>query len=185
MPLATLCGFPSSGKSRRAEEIRGYFEDAGIEVHVVSDESVGLEPAKVYMSSREEKMARGQLKAAVERVLTKDNLVVLDSLNYIKGFRYELFCAAKVFGEVWGASVASGVCIRGTRLDSPNLPQAMGTRSCVIYPATSETQALEWNKQTDHYTDELFRELVMRFEFPEPKNRWDKPLFVVEPDESV
>ena len=42
-----------------------------------------------------EKMTRGTLKSAVERNLNKDTIVILDSLNYIKGFRYELFCIAK------------------------------------------------------------------------------------------
>ena len=37
-----------------------------------------------------EKDLRGLLRSEVDRLLTKDNLVILDSLNYIKGFRYEL-----------------------------------------------------------------------------------------------
>ncbi|MEQ2172197.1 kti12, chromatin associated, partial [Goodea atripinnis] len=27
--------------------------------------------------------------------VNKDNIVILDSLNYIKGYRYELFCLTK------------------------------------------------------------------------------------------
>ena len=34
-----------------------------------------------------EKRTRGQLKAAVDRALSKDKVVVLDSLNGIKGYR--------------------------------------------------------------------------------------------------
>ena len=40
-------------------------------------------------------MARGHLKAAVERLLSKDAVVICDSMNYIKGFRYELFARAR------------------------------------------------------------------------------------------
>lgn len=40
-------------------------------------------------------MTRGALKAAIERALSRDALVIADSMNYIKGFRYELFCIAK------------------------------------------------------------------------------------------
>ena len=43
-----------------------------------------------------EKRLRGNLKAAVERALAnKNNLVILDHGNYIKGWRYELHCMAK------------------------------------------------------------------------------------------
>ena len=28
-----------------------------------------------------------------------------------------------------------------------------------------------------------FEELILRFEFPEPRNRWDSPMFVVQPDD--
>ena len=43
-----------------------------------------------------EKRLRGNLKAATERALAnKDNLVILDHGNYIKGWRYELHCMAK------------------------------------------------------------------------------------------
>ena len=48
-----------------------------------------------YLDSKQEKDTRGTLKSEVDRWLTKDNLVILDSLNYIKGFRYELYCIAR------------------------------------------------------------------------------------------
>ena len=63
------------------------------EVQVVADD-LGDRNA-CYASSREEKMARGMLKSKVERYLSQDRIVILDSLNYIKGFRYELFCVSK------------------------------------------------------------------------------------------
>jgi hypothetical protein len=42
-----------------------------------------------------EKITRGSLKAAVDHALNAQTIVVLDSLNYIKGFRYELYCSAR------------------------------------------------------------------------------------------
>ena len=39
----------------------------------------------------------GSLKSAVDHRLSADSVVVLDSLNYIKGFRYELYCSARTF----------------------------------------------------------------------------------------
>lgn len=42
-----------------------------------------------------EKETRGSLRAAVDHALNAKTVVVLDSLNYIKGFRYQLYCAAR------------------------------------------------------------------------------------------
>jgi len=42
-----------------------------------------------------EKNLRAALKAAVERQLSKETIVILDSINYIKGYRYELYCIAR------------------------------------------------------------------------------------------
>lgn len=38
MPLIVITGFPSSGKTTRAQELKKHFEDAGKEVHVVTEE---------------------------------------------------------------------------------------------------------------------------------------------------
>merc|ERR1711879_780276 len=51
---------------------------------------------KLKSTHKLEKRLRGNLKAATERALAnKDNLVILDHGNYIKGWRYELHCMAK------------------------------------------------------------------------------------------
>jgi len=31
----------------------------------------------------------------MQRVLTKDTIVIVDGLNYIKGYRYQMYCAAR------------------------------------------------------------------------------------------
>jgi tRNA uridine 5-carbamoylmethylation protein Kti12 len=38
---------------------------------------------------------------------------------------------------------------------------------------------------TDRYSDKLMDELIMRFECPDSSHRWDRPLFTVEPHESL
>lgn len=50
------------------------------------------------IDSRSEKPARSTIITAVQRNMNKDTVVILDSLNYIKGFRYQLYCAAKEAG---------------------------------------------------------------------------------------
>uniref|UniRef100_A0A8C5PB41 Protein KTI12 homolog n=1 Tax=Leptobrachium leishanense TaxID=445787 RepID=A0A8C5PB41_9ANUR len=95
MPLVIMCGFPCSGKSRRAKELQEYLEKSGRKVHIIGDHVLELDKNAVYADSRKEKEVRGPLRAAVERQLNKEDIVILDSLNYIKGYRYELFCLIK------------------------------------------------------------------------------------------
>lgn len=45
--------------------------------------------------SRSEKPARGALFTALQRHLSNDHIIIVDSLNYIKGFRYQMYCAAR------------------------------------------------------------------------------------------
>ena len=128
------------------------------EVQVVADE-LGDRNA-CYSSSREEKMARGVLKSKVERYLSPDRIVILDSLNYIKGFRYELFCVSK-------------------HIKTPH---------CIVQCGTPAETAREWNtlrEESERYSEQIFDGLVARFEPPDSCNRWDSPLFVVYPEEPL
>ena len=123
--------------------------------------ALGSSRSLLYASSREEKIARGSLKSRVERALTSDNVVILDSLNYIKGFRYELYCLSK-------------------HLDSTH---------CVLYCGTPADIAREWNEtrasERDRYSNDVFDALVSRFETPDSRNRWDSPLFVLYPEDEL
>lgn len=49
MPLIVMCGYPSSGKTRRAEELKVCFErNTDRKVHVVGDGALGVERNTVY-----------------------------------------------------------------------------------------------------------------------------------------
>eukprot|EP00105_Crassostrea_gigas_P012480 XP_011428478.1 PREDICTED: protein KTI12 homolog [Crassostrea gigas] len=162
MPFVLVCGYPSSGKSKRTEDIRNYLsENTERLVHVISDHTLKFDKNKVYADSIEEKEIRGKLKSEVQRLLNKDDIVILDSLNYIKGFRYELYCITK----------------------------ACKTPQCVIFCAVSKEKAAEWNSrrepETDRYLDKTLEELMMRFEEPNSNQRWDSPLFVIHPEDEL
>lgn len=45
--------------------------------------------------SRSEKPARGALLTATQRQMGVDTILIVDALNYIKGFRYQMYCAAR------------------------------------------------------------------------------------------
>ena len=72
-----------------------------------------------------EKISRGALKAAVERGLTKSETLIADDLNYIKGYRYELFCVAR----------------------------AVGTSMCTIHCDAEPEQIQQFNSATSAYDD--------------------------------
>ena len=96
MALITISGFPSSGKSTRATQIQNFIlnKDPLLNVSIISDHLLGLSPSE-YSQSSSEKSARASLFAAVQRQMAVDTILIVDSLNYIKGFRYQLYCAAR------------------------------------------------------------------------------------------
>ncbi|XP_065813299.1 protein KTI12 homolog [Labrus bergylta] len=161
MPLVVMCGYPCSGKTRRAEELKEHFEqNTGRKVHVVGEKSLDAEKNIVYSDSQQEKNVRAALKAEVERKVNKDDIVILDSLNYIKGYRYELFCLIK-------------------HAQTPH---------CLVYCLTSDDVSTLWNTERDsseQYTQDIFDALVLRFEAPDSRNRWDSPLFTILKDDNL
>ncbi|KAL9626854.1 MAG: hypothetical protein Q9164_007774, partial [Protoblastenia rupestris] len=99
--------------------------------------------------------------SAVKRGLGKEKIVIADGLNYIKGYRYQLYCEAK----------------------------AVGTPSCVVHVGTPVERCRANNKarsaegRSDCYEEEVFEELVYRYEEPNGMNRWDSPLFTIAEDD--
>ncbi|XP_016066349.1 PREDICTED: protein KTI12 homolog [Miniopterus natalensis] len=232
MPLVVFCGLPCSGKSRRAEELRGALAAEGHAVYVVDDAAVlGAEDATVYGDSAREKALRGALRAAVERRLSRHDVVILDSLNYIKGFRYELYCLARAARTPLclvycvrpgclsaGPRVADAEENRGRnvsvswrpRAEEGGRPLAAGTgvlrepqavhsvvngRAQAHVPKELEREETrapdlpaleipEFEKSAKHvssafYPPELLEALMLRFEAPDSRNRWDRPLFTL------
>jgi protein KTI12 len=97
MPLIVMCGRPSTGKSTRAREIKAYIEEhvKDMEVVIINEESLGMDRGKCYADSIREKEMRALFRSNVEKLLTSKNVVILDTVNFIKGVRYELYCLAR------------------------------------------------------------------------------------------
>lgn len=126
-----------------------------LKVHEISDHSLGVS-RDVYATARAEKDARATFSSAIKRVLSRDAIVVADGMNYIKGFRYQLYCEAK----------------------------AVQTPSCVVHVGTQPPKCKELNERaladgTGGYEPDVFENLVFRFEEPNGMARWDSPLFAV------
>lgn len=102
--LILLSGLPTSGKTHRSNQIITDFTKrittstspriAKLRIVHINDQSLGLDRA-VYDAGRAEKDARAAFASAVKRELGQDTIVVADGMNYIKGFRYQLYCEAK------------------------------------------------------------------------------------------
>ena len=99
-----MSGYPSSGKTYRSRQLVDYFNDkitnavdprhSCLTVCHINDQSLDVS-RNAYREARSEKHARAEEYSAVKRALGKHTIVVADGLNYIKGFRYQLYCEAK------------------------------------------------------------------------------------------
>ncbi|XP_016899904.2 protein KTI12 homolog [Cucumis melo] len=160
MALVVICGQPCSGKSTAALCLAEALKESNVKqaIKIIDETSLHLDRNKSYANMPAEKNLRGVLRSEVDRSVSKDSIVIVDSLNSIKGYRYELWCLA-----------------RGT-----------GIRYCVLYCDVEETDCRKWNeerreKEEASYDDKIFEDLVRRFERPDSRNRWDSPLFELFP----
>ncbi|TLS30715.1 hypothetical protein PpBr36_03572 [Pyricularia pennisetigena] len=184
-----VTGYPTSGKSTRAKQLYDDFSErlktpAGSKyrLHLISDETLSisrsvydLSPDKVPEHTRSanasEKDARAAIYAAVRRVLSPRDIVILDHLNYIKGWRYQLFCEAK--------NISTPSCVlqigcsvdKARAVNEERLARRDGSRS-------NETAA-EDATVVEPYEQANWDNLVFRYEEPNPMSRWDSPLFAL------
>lgn len=164
MPCLIFCGHPSSGKTQLARQFRerALLHPQIDNVILINEESACKDQSRndCYCDSLAEKKTRGSLKSTFDRTVAEIDkrnrtLVILDSLNYIKGYRYELHCISKSNNQNHG----------------------------IIWVLNQVQVAKKWNKERpeeSRYSDELFDELVKRFEPPDARNRWDKPCYTVD-----
>ncbi|KAG0689768.1 hypothetical protein C6P40_004523 [Pichia californica] len=165
MPLIIFSGFPSSGKSTWAKCLAENLEtkikslqpnEEGYNMKVIlhSDDSLGIK-REMYRESNTEKAARAAQMSAVKRDISKNNIVILDTMSYNKGFRYQLFCESK-----------SAI-----------------TSNCLIQVICPTTKCFELNEKRleneDKWNDDLLRQMIARFEEPDGSKRWDSPLISI------
>ncbi|XP_075482987.1 protein KTI12 homolog [Primulina tabacum] len=160
MALVVICGQPCSGKSTAASCLVEALQESESKpsVKIVDESSLHLDRNQSYVDMVAEKNLRGVLRSQVDRSLSRDSIIIVDSLNSIKGYRYELWCLAR----------------------------AAGTRYCVLHCYVEESTCRKWNqerseKSDSSYDDKIFEDLVRRFERPDSRNRWDSPLFELWP----
>lgn len=183
MPLIIISGLPASGKTTRAIQLKNHFEERGKSVHVVSENDAiskaGFEKNEFFASSPKEKIVRADLKSETIRLLNNDDVVILDAGNYIKGYRYELYCASKAV-RTTQCTLFCGIQKEKARRFNQRRISHGGDGKII--------EGDVWDLPTDKsvaYTDEIFDSLCLRFEEPHGNNRWDSPLFTIFPEDSL
>lgn len=162
-----MTGHPASGKTTRSRALASSLLEIiskstnpahkKLTVKIINDESCGLKRATAYADARAEKEARATFSSAVKRELTRECIVIADGMNYIKGFRYQMYCEAKA-------------CL---------------TPSCCLHVATTPEHSkvlnnvIEENSTGSSYPADLLENLIFRFEEPSAFSRWDSPLFTL------
>lgn len=164
MPLVIVTGYPASGKTFRSIELLDYFKNCCKSVHIVSEwnciQFAGYGKNEHFRDPQMEKLVRSSIKSEIVRLLNKNDVVIVDGANYIKGSRYELFCMSK----------------------------SVRTTQCTLYCAIIKDQAWCFNEtriNEEPYERDVFDALCMRFEEPQHNHRWDSPLFTLFPDEEL
>ncbi|KAI1102833.1 chromatin associated protein KTI12 [Jackrogersella minutella] len=208
MPLIIVTGFPTSGKTSRAKQLHDYLSGRIREssttntaattspkyrLHLISDQTLSIPrsvydlsatPAHVRSANASEKDARASIYGAVKRVLSDRDIVILDGLNYIKGWRYQLFCESK--------AVRTPSCVlqigcereRAKGVNEERLRQREQQRQDPSNTRIDDSNALDKEKsegedQDGPYEPENWENLVFRYEEPNPMTRWDSPLFTL------
>lgn len=104
--------------------------------------------------------------------------MVLDGLNYIKGWRYQLYCEAKNLSTPHallqvGCAVDRARAVNEERLRRRDEAQAGGEG------AAGATGGDEGEAAEGAYEPGNWENLVFRYEEPNPMTRWDSPLFTL------
>ncbi|KXX77177.1 Protein kti12 [Madurella mycetomatis] len=210
--LIIITGLPTSGKSTRARQLHAYLSERissssqqqqqqQYRLHLISDATQSIPrsvydlspsqlPAHVRSANASEKDARAAIYAAVKRVLSPRDIVVLDGLNYIKGWRYQLFCEAKnartpscVLQVGCGVERARGVNearLKAARARRRRKEEEEGEGVSGGGGGIESTKSGEEAEEEEGpYESSNWENLVFRYEEPNPMTRWDSPLFTL------
>jgi len=144
-----MVGIPCAGKSTRAQKIANYIaEEKKMDVQVVNEELINLSKAEYYKDPASEKILRASLKSTVEKFIDQKRVVILDSMNYIKGYRYELYCLAR------------------------NAQTTLCTVFCDTEREIAQKICVEGNYENP-FPPDYFDDYANRLERPNANNRWD------------
>lgn len=128
-------------------------------------------PAHERSANASEKNARAALYGAVKRILSDKDIVILDGLNYIKGWRYQLYCEAK--------EVRTPSCILQIGCAVDRAKQVNEERLAKKLATEADDGDKVPGADDEPYEPANWENLVFRYEEPNPMTRWDSPLFTL------
>ncbi|KAI0180934.1 chromatin associated protein KTI12 [Hypoxylon sp. FL1284] len=208
MPLVIVSGLPTSGKTTRAKQLHDYLSEriqgstttpSKYRLHLISDQTLSIQrsvydlsetPAHTRSANASEKDARASIYGAVKRVLSDRDIVILDGLNYIKGWRYQLYCESKAVRTPScvlriGCSREKAKEVNEERLQQRQQRQE-GKANQDGADIASDTASEEKKKEPESAQEEdaayepgNWENLVFRYEEPNAMTRWDSPLFTL------
>lgn len=116
----------------------------------------------------------------VKRVLSANDVVILDHANYIKGWRYQLYCEAKAVRTAHcvvhvGTPVEKCREVNESRLAQRDAKAARAEDETA--ENGTETEEKEVREEDKPYEKDNWENLVFRYEEPNGFTRWDSPLF--------
>ncbi|XXG96585.1 hypothetical protein Hte_002872 [Hypoxylon texense] len=203
MPLVIVTGLPTSGKTTRVKQLHSYLSDriqesssttpSKYRLHLISDQTLSIQrsvydlsatPAHTRSANASEKDARASIYGAVKRVLSDRDIVILDGLNYIKGWRYQLFCEAKAVRTPScvlriGCSKDQAKEVNEERLRRRQQQQGGEPGKDSADTLSKEKKQEPEQEEDGAYEPENWENLVFRYEEPNPMARWDSPLFTL------
>lgn len=154
---------------------------SSLRVHLVSDHTLAIQRSVYNLESKDahersnnasEKDARATIYAAVKRVLSSKDVVILDGANYIKGWRYQLYCEAKAVRTTHAVVHIGTPVDRAREINEERLA------------ARDRAAGGEVPEEQKPYERECWENLVFRYEEPNAMARWDSPLFTVPWDDA-
>ncbi|KAE8452485.1 hypothetical protein EG329_000387 [Mollisiaceae sp. DMI_Dod_QoI] len=208
MPLIIITGHPTSGKTHRASQLHSYLTSrlgslppshpsSSLRVHLISDHALSIQRSVYNLDTKSqnersnnssEKDARAMIFGEVKRVLSAKDVVILDGGNYIKGWRYQLYCEAKAVRTTHcvvhiGTPVEKSREVNEERLARRDALAAVlekeAERKNGDINANQDTGKEEVKEEDKPYERENWENLVFRYEEPNAFARWDSPLFTV------
>lgn len=109
----------------------------------------------------------------MKRVLSPRDIVILDGLNYIKGWRYQLYCEAKNLSTP-NALLQIGCPVEKARAVNEQRLRRRREAAEAGQNVMGDDEAPEGAYEIGNWEN-----LVFRYEEPNAMNRWDSPLFTL------
>ncbi|KAL5612852.1 hypothetical protein BROUX41_004066 [Berkeleyomyces rouxiae] len=196
-----VTGLPTSGKTTRAKQLHDFLsqqvaleQNKKYRLHYISDSTLSISrsvydlsivPEHARSANSSEKDARALISSAVKRVLSDSDVVILDGLNYIKGWRYQLYCEAKaqrtpsVVLQI-GCMPDKAKSVNEARLAKRQEHAAACSKilpSGSVEASAGESTSPVPRNDEQPYEPANWENLVFRYEEPNGMARWDSPLF--------